>query len=151
MRLKIRSTEDFCSGLMFIVIGVFGFYTAHQYSIGTASSMGPGYFPRGICGIMTILGVALTLRSLWLVGEGVQSFAWRPLIMLSLATVGYGMLMNTAGFIPALAALILLSSLAGGEFKVREVVALIITLVAASWALFIYGLNLSVTLFWWGF
>ncbi|MFH1602649.1 MAG: tripartite tricarboxylate transporter TctB family protein [Pseudomonadota bacterium] len=151
MALKIRSQEDFFAGLMFVAFGVFTFYMAHKYSMGTTGRMGPGYFPRGIGAIMTFLGAALTVRSLNVDGEKVGPFPWRALIMLSIALSAYAYLMSVGGFIPALVALILFSSLSGGEFNLREVAVLTIMLIIGAWALFIYALDLPFVLFWWQF
>jgi hypothetical protein len=54
----------------------------------------------------------------------------------------FGLLMEHAGFIPALLVLIFGSAAAGTEFKLVEVLLLAVGLTAFSVALFIYGLGL---------
>jgi hypothetical protein len=66
----------------------------------------------------------------------------RALVILPIATVVFGLLMEHAGFIPALIALVLISAYAGNEFKFLEVVLLAVGLTIGSWALFIWGLGL---------
>ena len=62
--------------------------------------------------------------------------------MLPLSLVLFGLLMEHAGFIPALLVLIFGSAAAGTEFKLVEVLLLAVGLTAFSVALFIYGLGL---------
>jgi hypothetical protein len=55
--------------------------------------------------------------------------------------VTFGLLMEHAGFIPALIVLTFISA-AGSEFKFIEVLLMAIGLTVGSWALFIWGLGL---------
>ena len=57
--------------------------------------------------------------------------------------------MDRAGFVPALAVLVLGSAAAGGEFKLVEIVALAIVLTGLSVAVFVWGLGLPYPLFAW--
>ena len=70
--------------------------------------------------------------------------AWsvRALIVLSLSLVLFGVLMERAGFIPALAALIFGSAAAGREFRFGEVLLCAVFLTVLSVAVFIWGLGL---------
>lgn len=63
MKLQIRSQADLLSGAMFVVIGVVVMWGASQYRIGTAVAMGPGYFPRLLGGLLTLLGLLVAARS----------------------------------------------------------------------------------------
>ncbi len=74
--------------------------------------------------------------------EGGNNWSLRALIVLPLSLVLFGLLMEHAGFIPALLVLIFGSAAAGTEFKLVEVLLLAVGLTAFSVALFIYGLGL---------
>jgi hypothetical protein len=54
----------------------------------------------------------------------------------------FGVLMEHAGFIPAMVALVFVSAASGREFKAIEVLLLTVVLTVASVALFIWGLGL---------
>jgi hypothetical protein len=69
-------------------------------------------------------------------------WSFRALIVLPLSTVVFGVMMEEAGFIPALLVLIPLSASAGREFKVVEIALLTIGLTILSTLLFIKGLGL---------
>jgi hypothetical protein len=48
-----------------------------------------------------------------------------------------------------MAGLIILSALAGKEFRLKEVIVLMVALIVGSWALFINLLELPFPLWWW--
>jgi di/tricarboxylate transporter len=72
----------------------------------------------------------------------VGNLSLRALIVLPVSMVVFGILMEYAGFLPAMAALVPVSALAGREFKWKEVVPLTVGLTIACTAGFIYGLGL---------
>jgi hypothetical protein len=147
--VRIKSTEDFWSGLMFIAFGVVAIVVSRDYPMGSAMRMGPGYFPTYLGAIMATLGAIISARAFWLQGEGIGAWAFRPLIVLSIAFLLFGYAMDEIGFIPSLAILIVGSALAGREFKLTEVVIMTVVLVAGCWALFVKVLELPFRLFWW--
>src|SRR5262245_1984814 len=139
---QLRNNRDLWAGVMLIVTGVAAVVIARNYQFGTALRMGPGYFP-------SVLGGLLVLFGLYLVAQGLRSgeqiegnWSLRGLIVLPLSLVLFGLLMEHAGFVPALMVLIVGSALAGTEFKLAEVLLLAVGLTAFSTALFIYGLGL---------
>ena len=149
MRLRIRSEEDLLGGVLLIGIGVAAMVIATDYPMGKAMRMGPGYFPTVLGGIMIGLGAIIAARSLFVDGQGIGRFAWRPLIMLCIAFAAFGALVNTAGFVPALIAILTLSALGGTEFRTREMLVVIPGLALGATALFVWGLELPFRLFWW--
>ena len=142
MQLEIRNNRDFWAGMMLIATGAAAVIIARNYSFGTALRMGPGYFP-------SVLGGLLVLFGLYLVAQGLRSnekiegnWSLRALVVLPLSLVLFGLLMEHAGFIPALMVLVVGSAAAGTEFKLVEVLLLAVGLTVFSVALFIYGLGL---------
>ncbi|MBI3937337.1 MAG: tripartite tricarboxylate transporter TctB family protein [Betaproteobacteria bacterium] len=151
MRFRIRSTEDFYAGLMFIGFGILAMIVARDYPMGSAMRMGPGYFPTYIGALLVVVGALVSAQSLRVRGEGIGRWAWRPLIGLCLAFLAFGLVMDhfALGFVPALLALIVLSSLSGRESRLWEVAMLSAVLIAGAAGLFIYLLELPYPLFWW--
>lgn len=147
--MKIRSQEDFWAGLMFIGFGVLAVVVARDYPMGSAMRMGPGYFPTYLGAISIVIGAIMTGRAYRFEGERIGRWGWRPLLWLSAAFAGFGLLIEGAGFVPALVALIIASSLAGRDTRLWELVLLIAVLITGSVALFIYGLELPYRLFPW--
>jgi predicted MFS family arabinose efflux permease len=142
MKLELRKNKDLWAGIMLIAIGAAAMFISRDYRFGSALRMGPGFFPTILSGILIAFGVCIMaagLRS----GEQIQErLSLRALILLPLSLVLFGILMDLAGFIPALAALVFVSALSGKEFKFIEVLLLTTILTLASWALFIWGLGL---------
>jgi len=94
--------------------------------------------------VFGVSGVALGLRS----GERItQPLTARTVILPPLALVLFGLLMDRAGFIPALVVLVFVAALSGRTFRVLEVLLLTAVLLAAAIALFIWGLGLPYPLF----
>jgi Tripartite tricarboxylate transporter TctB family len=138
----VLASKDFWSGVMLIAIGIAAIFIARDYPFGTALRMGPGYFP-------TVLGAILVLFGLYLVVQGVRSsetvegnWSLRALVIVPLSLVLFGVLMDRAGFIPALVVLIFGSAAAGTEFKLVEVALLTVVLTVFCIAVFIWGLGL---------
>jgi hypothetical protein len=147
---RILKNKDVWAGLMFVGFGVAAMIIARNYRFGSAMRMGPGFFPTILGGILVAFGVCIIaagLRS----GERIQGrLSLRALVLLPLSLVLFGLLMQWAGFIPAIVALIFLAASAGRDFRFLEVLTLTVILAAASAAVFIWGLELPYPL-WKGF
>jgi hypothetical protein len=142
MKMAFLNKKDFWAGMMLTGIGAAAMFIARDYRFGSALRMGPGFFPTILGGILIAFGVcimAVGLRS----GEKIQgALSLRALIMLPLSLVLFGLLMEKAGFLPALAVLVFGSAASGREFRFLEVLLLTALLTVASAALFIWGLGL---------
>ena len=141
--LEWRTNKDLWAGLMYIGTGALGMWIARDYPFGSALRMGPGYFPSVLGGIMVLMGIYVLALGLRKHHEKIAgNLSLRALIVLPLSMVVFGILMEEAGFIPAMAALIPISAAAGRDFKWLEVVALTIGLTIVCWFGFIYLLGL---------
>lgn len=147
MQTPLQHNRDFLAGMLFMLIGGLGFYVALSYPFGSLQQMGPGYFPRILSGILIAFGVVTLLRGLKS-GERVQgTWGWFPLLMLTIALLAFGFLMEHVGLIPALVVLFFTSAYAGKEAKFLEVVVLTVVMCIAATAIFIWGLKLPYPLF----
>ncbi|MFT7771896.1 tripartite tricarboxylate transporter TctB family protein [Roseateles sp.] len=147
--MKIKSQRDFWSGLMFLVAGIAFAWGATEYSFGTSARPGPGYFPFGLGILLALLGGLVLFKALTLESEGgdpVGAIAWRPLLVIVAAIVVFGVALPRLGLACTLPLLIVLSSLAGDQFRWRDVFVTSIVLTVGSWALFIVGLKLTIPL-----
>ncbi|HWL31659.1 MAG TPA: tripartite tricarboxylate transporter TctB family protein [Xanthobacteraceae bacterium] len=147
MQLEFRGNKDFWAGVMMIVTGLTAIIIARNYDFGTALRMGPGYFPSVLGGILILFGLYLVASGLRSNEKIVGGWSLRALIVLPLALILFGVLMDYAGFVPALMVLIVGSALAGNEFRLIEVLVLAIGLTAFAVALFVWGLNMPYPLF----
>ncbi len=141
--MKIKSPKDFWAGLMFIATGLFfALWAMEFYQMGTAVRMGPAYFPAVLGFLQVVLGVIILAGSFTLAGPKVPRFNFRPLILVTLATIAYGYLMKPLGIVGATAALVYISALGGHEFNWKEVSILFAILIIASIVVFVKGLTL---------
>jgi hypothetical protein len=146
--MRLKNPQDFWSGVMFIAFGVVAVIVSRDYPMGSAMRMGPGYFPTYIGVALIILGAIIAAVSFKSVGEAIGRFPWKAIVLLCAAFIGFALGMETVGFIPSLAILIVLSALAGREWRWKEIVAEVIVLTIGAWAIFIYGIELPFPL--WG-
>jgi len=166
--LKIKSERDFWSGLMFLVVGVVFAIGATNYSMGPAclpsdpcatslwerlaqlsAHPGAGYFPLGLAILVALLGAVVLFKALTIESDGggrVGTFAWRPLLVIIVAIALFGAMLEPLGLAVTVPVLIAVSSLAGDEFRWKGVVANAVVLTVGSWAIFIWGLKLTIPL-----
>ncbi len=147
--MKIKNQEDFWAGMMFASFGALAIWLSTDYPMGTASRMGPGYFPTWLGGIMLLLGAIVAVMALKTEGPKVTPFAWKPMIMLSVGFLAFGWGVDHIGFIPALFLLSVITAAAGQTFKIVEVLIMTVVLIAGAVGIFIYGIELPFPLFWW--
>ena len=142
MKPGILDNKDVWAGLFLIVVGVTAVVLARNYTFGTALRMGPGFFP-------TVLGGFMILSGLYILANGLRSGdalegSWplRALIMLPLALVLFGVLIDRAGFVPAMLVLIFGSGLAGSDFRLIEMILFSVFLTALCAVVFVWALGL---------
>jgi uncharacterized membrane protein len=142
MKLDFYKKKDFCAGMMFLGIGAGAMIVSRSYPFGTTLRMGPGYFPTLLGAILVLFGIYVMVRGLRSDEKLQGNWSVRALIVLPLSMVLFGLLMELAGFIPALIALIFVSVASGREFKFMEVLLLTVFLGVLSVGMFIWGLGL---------
>jgi len=144
--LKIRNEKDFWSGVMFIACGLFFALFAMKYDFGTAQRMGPAYFPTVLGAILVVIGVVVAAGGLTRdSADGkVERFFLTEMSWVLGSVVVYGLLLKPAGALIAIAALVAISSMGSHEFRWKEVILLAIAMAAVTWAVFIWGLGVSI-------
>ncbi len=152
--MRIQSQRDFVSGVLFTAFGAAFAWGATNYTVGTAARMGPGYFPLMVGVLIVILGMVITLKSLTVKtedGEPIGRIAWRPLIFIIGSNLIFGVLLvgvrsigiPAFGLIVAIYALTFVASLAGDQFKFKEVLILATILAIGSYVAFELALKLN--------
>jgi hypothetical protein len=139
-------SKDFLSGLMFIGFGLIALYFGQKLALGTPVRMGPGYVPRMLALIMMSLGAVICVVALVAGGEMVEKPKWKPITLVTIGIVCFALLFERAGLLPALVVLILISSLGGEEFKLKEVIGNIVVLSILCTLVFKVGLGMNITI-----
>ena len=153
--MKIKSQKDFFSGLMFTVVGVAFAWGATTYTVGSGARMGPGYFPLMLGILMALIGLGIMFTGLSVEttdGEKIGKWAWKQVVFILGANLAFGVLLGglpsigvpAMGMIIAIYALVIISSLAGHEFKLPSVLILATVLAVGSYVAFIWALKLQI-------
>jgi len=153
--VKIKSQKDFFSGVMFAVVGVAFAWGATTYNVGNGARMGPGYFPLMLGILMAVIGLVIMFTGLTVEtedGEKIGKWAWKQVVFILGANLAFGILLGglpsigvpAMGMIIAIYALVIISSLAGHEFKLPSVLILATVLAIGSYVAFIWALKLQI-------
>jgi hypothetical protein len=143
---SIRNPKDFLAGLIFVAFGVAAIVLGSAYPLGTAARMGPGYFPRILGILLIVLGGALALRALRLNGTPLPGWKWRPVLVILLSVVVFGIVLTRIGLVLSTVGLIVAASVASHEFRPKEALISGILLAALAAGVFVYGLKLVIPL-----
>jgi hypothetical protein len=143
MNLEFLERKDFWSGLMLIALGGGAVFIARNYQFGSSLRMGPGYFPVILGGALVMFGVYFLIQGLRAGAEKLEgSWSLRALIILPLSLVLFGLLIDRAGFIPAMLALIIGSATASTQFRLVEVLIFAVFMTAMCVVVFVWALGL---------
>lgn len=141
--VKVKHQKDFAAGLLFAVIGVGAIVLSGDYRRGTAANMGPGYFPLLLGILLLLLGLALTLRALKIEDKPMSAWKWRPTLVVLGSVVIFGCIVTRAGLVVSTVMLIVLSSAASREFRLKEALVSSAILAALVVGVFVLGLKLQ--------
>jgi hypothetical protein len=139
---------------MFMLVGGAFAWGATTYNVGTGARMGPGYFPLVLGVVLAILGAAITFKALVVeteTGEKIGAWAWRPIFFVLGANLIFGVMLGgipklglpPMGLIAGIYTLVIVASLAGERFKLRDVLILASILAVGSYMAFIVLLKLQ--------
>lgn len=104
--MVIRSQKDLVAGGLFAAIGLFFALSSLDYRLGTPERMGPGFFPLVLGALLTGLGIGIVVSAFR--GDPdedgkLETVNFRGLIVVVLATVLFGLLIQSMGLLVTLA------------------------------------------------
>lgn len=144
--MKIQNRKNVATGLLFLFIGVGTLWISSSYPLGSASSMGPGYFP-------TILGTILCVLSLILFGDGLKredaedeflTWNFAPLLIITVAVILFAVLLEPAGLVLSTMIMVFVSGLASPRSKLVTNIISAVLLAAITVAIFSFALGLNI-------
>jgi putative tricarboxylic transport membrane protein len=144
MANPLRNPKDLWPAVIFIATGLAAILFGREYSIGTTTKMGPGYFPTVLGVLLALIGLALVVRAFLRAGERLGAFALKPLGLVLGATVLFGLLLRGAGMVVALIVLTAVSASASRQFQWGRAVALAVGLAGFSVLVFAKALGLPI-------
>lgn len=142
----IKDTKDFWAGIVFLAFGASALVIGWNYSLGTVSRMGPGYFPRMLSILLLVVGAVSVIRSFVAAREELPSFALKPTLLIIGSLVLSGYLMTRAGLIVGLAVLMLGSGAASEKFRTEWKKMLLLTAVTIVFCAVVFVRLLGISL-----
>jgi len=143
---SFRATKNFVAGLMFIMFGLLGVLLSWPLDSGTPSDMGPGYFPRGVCILLILLGGALSASDLMQEGERIEGWAWKPLILVTLSSLVFAFLLQPVGLVGTLVARTVLASAASTLLRPVALTVLTAVMILTNVGIFVFALKMPIPL-----
>ena len=146
VKRSFRATKNFVAGLMFIMFGLLGVWLSWPLDTGTPGDMGPGYFPRGVCIVLILLGGALSASDLMQEGERIEGWAWKPLILVTLSSLAFAFLLKPVGLVGTLVATTVLASAAGTLLRPFALTVLTAVMILTNVGIFVFALKMPIPL-----
>jgi len=137
----IKNTKDFWAGIIYSVVGVSAFILSRDYDMGSAMKMGPAYFPTVLGGLLFLIGIISIARSFIRPGVPVSGYAFRGLLLVTVSTLLFGVLVRGAGLVFALPTLVVVSSYASSRFRLTKSLVLAAGLTMFCILVFLKGLG----------
>lgn len=146
---RVKSPQDFGAAVVFMLIGLAGIYFGKDLTFGTASRMGPGYFPTIISFLIVGLGLVIGLRSIAVEGPPIEKLQFRPLIFVIGSIFVFGVLIDRVGLAISAVTLTLVAAYARRNVNLKETFALGAGLAIFTIVVFVYALDQPLPA-WWG-
>lgn len=142
--MKSVDKRDLAAGAALIAIGLIFAVGSLQLRIGTARSMGAGFFPL-IFSVVTVgIGLLVAIPAMSRSGDLVVP-PWRPFLSVIGSIALFSAVMETFGLVPAVAGTVCLAALADRRSTVLSALLLAAGLAVACWALFVLALGLPMS------
>lgn len=150
--MTISNAKDFWAGVIYVAVGLAAIVIARDYTMGTATKMGPAYFPTALGGFLAVIGVVSILRSFVSKSEPIGKFTVKGTLYVCGSTVLFGLLLRGAGVVVSLVVLVLVSAYASSKFRIGTTALLAVALTVGSVLIFVKGLGIPLPLFgsWFG-
>lgn len=138
------NVPDLAFGLLLVAVGALAWLLVADLPVGTATSMGPGYVPRGLALLIAVFGLVQAGRALLSAYAPLPATALRPLLLVGASVAVFALLLRPAGLALTSAAVVIVAGFAAYDVRLRENLLLAIGLAVFSVALFVLALNLPI-------
>ena len=146
---RVKSPQDLGAGILFLAIGIAGIYFGRDLAFGSASRMGPGYFPTLLSCSIVLIGAIVGLRSLAIEGPPIEPIKLRPILFILAVVLAFGYLIEQIGLALTVAGLAVFAAYARGNVNLKETIVLAAALALFAIVVFAYALGQPLPI-WWG-
>lgn len=133
----IAKPKDALSGALFLALGVGFFYFASGYRLGTATQMGPGYFPLLLSGLLMLFGLVLIVRSFFGEREEFGTISLRATVPVLVGSLAFALLLYPAGLPLAVMTTVLIGVLAASDARPLQSIILAVVMAAVCILIFV--------------
>jgi hypothetical protein len=137
-----RNPKDFWTGLIYIAVGAAAIIIGRDYGMGTPRKMGPAFFPVILSALLIAIGIISLVRSFVRPGTPVGRFTVRGTLLVTGATVLFGLIVRGAGMLIAMPVLVIVSAFASKHFGWRTTILLAAGITAFCILIFLKGLGI---------
>lgn len=147
--LRVKSPQDLGAGIIFMVIGLAGLYFGKDLTYGSASRMGPGYFPMWLSGIILGMGLLIVCRSVVVKGPPIEPIQIRPIFFVLAGTIVFAYLIAYIGLALSIFLMTMIATQSRSDTNKIETIALAVGLSLGAVVVFVYVLGQAMPP-WWG-
>ena len=137
------TTWAWVGGLLLAGVGVVALWIGPPYLLQRAQPSGAEAL-RIFSAILVSIGLGVWVRAVFYNGSGLQNWAWRPVIMVPLATVAFALLVDRYGLVAAMLASMTLVAIGTPETRWGEYAVFTAIMLAIGIAIFIWGLGMPI-------
>lgn len=148
MRAKALNLGECAAAATVGVIGLAIMWIGSNYTIGTVSRIGPGFFPLVIGALLVLLSIGLFVEALGTERKPIE-FQARPFILVMAALASFSVLIERVGLVPTTICLVVLSALAERPLRPVKTLLLAAGISVLGVLIFIYALGLPFKAFTW--
>lgn len=146
--IQIKKPQDLGAAAVFIFLGAVGLWYGRTYNFGSLARMGPGFFPIVLSWLLIGFGIVIAaLAFSFNEGPKVARPNWRGLLIVVVAIILFGFLINSAGLLIAAFVVPLVAAFASTEVKRKEALILSALVSIACVVVFVYGLRQPIPVF----
>ena len=139
----VRGPQDVVAGIVVIVLAAIILHALSKISTTSYSTFSPALFPKVCTYSIAAGGLMLIARGFLREGPGLERMPLRPVLLVTLAVVSFGLVTPVLGYAVSGLILMLIAGLAARDVKFRELVLVSVILIGASVVLFTYVLKLT--------
>jgi putative tricarboxylic transport membrane protein len=147
--VRVKSPQDLGAAVVFLVIGLAGIYFGRELAFGTASRMGPGYFPTLLSWLIIAIGLVVGFRGITVEGPPIERVQLRPILFIIAAILIFGLLIESIGLALTALLLTIFAAYARHDVKIGESIVLGVGLGLFTVVVFVYVLGQALPA-WWG-
>lgn len=142
--MKSVDKRDLAAGAALIVVGLVFAVGSLQLRLGTARSMGAGFFPFVFSIATVVIGLFVAVPALSRSGSLVVP-PWRPFLSVAGSIALFSALMEPFGLVPAVTGTVFLAAIADRRSTLTATVLLAVGLAVACYLLFVLALGLPMS------